>query len=168
MKLLSWLFVFAFAAGFAACRIEPTPQRYIDAQATPLESLRAAEADVRRGLEAIPDALRTGTSGAISLALAPHAELTLLRPGGSSYPASAGDLLREFQEFTRGDPVSLTDLAVTVSNNLTVAWFSTILRGSDPDGVDRGLTVSGVFIRQTGEWRLIQAHLSPLFTAQQP
>src|SRR5690606_35064488 len=61
--------------------------------------------------------------------------------------------------------VTIGDLQVNVGPQNNVAWFRAAY---DLDGGAAELRFSGVFLRQEGEWRLVQGHVSPPITPEPP
>jgi ketosteroid isomerase-like protein len=144
-----------------ACRIERTPQEYIDHR-TPVVQVRQAAADeLNARLLAVGQALFQGDSGAVmaALALAPDAYVITT---GDTLPAAGAEEIRAALEayLARTQQMRLGDVRVTIGPRGTTAWFRADLLATVDAGREH-LRVTGVLVQgDDGGWELAQAHLS--------
>lgn len=141
------------------CRIERTPSAYIDRLESPEEEIRAATEELLDRLLSTGPSLQRRNLGDVSIALAPHAELSGIGPDAEIVRGDT-ELLRLLDETTAGRNVAIEDVRVEIEPGSDVAWFRSVLVVSG-DSVDAGrMPFTGVFVHEDGEWRLRQSHLS--------
>jgi hypothetical protein len=142
----------------SACKIEQTPQEYIDAR-SPLQQLRSASAEeleervtamgealARLDVDAALDTLDIATDGYIVHGL------------GSEPVVGSVEARRVLSEqLQRSGPLRLAGSTVTVGPRGGTAWFSLDLQNTEHDS---GLQVTGVLLRRDAGWRIVQGHLS--------
>lgn len=153
------------SALLGACKVERTPQELVDHFTPEQHERAAAAAEVEDRMLALAQALNREDMTGVLGALEPAEDAYLVGPevGGT---ATGREGISEALRRAAGSPidVEMRDLVVSVGPRATVAWF----RGSleDPgDPVGSGaLRVTGVYIRDAGVWRLVQAHLSRAVT----
>jgi hypothetical protein len=143
-----------------SCRIEQTPDHFIDNQLTAAEELTAAEDEIRRRLLAVGPAVQRGNVTALASALAPHTDVSIIGPEDGEVLATSTELLTSLTKLAGGEPLMARTMAVTVSPRMDVAWFQSELASAVEAADDTEIRFSGVFIREEGEWRLVQGHLS--------
>jgi hypothetical protein len=141
-----------------ACKIEQTPQEYIDAR-SPVQQLRSASAEelearvtamgealARRDVDAALDTLDIATEGYVVHGL------------GSEPVVGSEEARRVFREQLEGiGPLRFAGSNVTVGPRGGTAWFSLDLESTAHNS---GLQVTGVLIRRDAGWRIVQSHLS--------
>lgn len=161
MRRLGSLLLASLVLG--ACKIERTPQEFIDHR-SPLVTLRQEAADeLTARLLAMGQALSRGDSDAVlqGLQLAPDAYVVTAAEGA---PTLGEDEIREAVEgyLARHEPLLFSDVQVTVGPRGNTAWFrAEMLAGSEGAAVPVRLT--GVLVQgDEGRWQLAQAHLSRL------
>jgi hypothetical protein len=142
----------------AGCRIEQTPQRYIDHQETPAEEIRASVHELRQRLLSVSAALQRGDPAEVGAALRPHEEAYVFGPAGQEL-RSARDIAQALQAVHAEGGLRVDEVAVDVGPRNNVAWFRAKYVAPAEPGAE-AVRFSGVFVRQGGEWRLIQGHLS--------
>lgn len=150
----------------AGCRVERTPAKYFDHQNTIEAEREAAAAELRDRLLAMGQALDRGNATEALIALSPAPDVYLIGPeagmvvrGSDRLEAALGNLL-ESQELS----AEVRDVEVGVAPRANVAWFRAelLLPGRTPDG--EPLRMTGVYLRDAGIWKLVQAHISLPFT----
>lgn len=145
----------------AACRIEPTPEQYIDPiRAT--EDVSTTEAEIRSRLTEIADVLRDGSLQALTATLSPHPDGVVIG-FDTQRLFTTEQLAALLQRQVGGEQWTIRDVSVIVDSGNRVAWFVSRFFPSDAsvgDRVSAGFDFSGVYLREAGEWRLIQGHLS--------
>jgi hypothetical protein len=141
-----------------ACKIEQTPQEYIDAR-SPVQQLRSASAaELEERVTAMGEALaRHDVASALdTLAIAEDGYLV---HGLGSEPVVGSDEARRVlrEQLERSGPLRLAASNVTVGPRGGTAWFSLDLQNTERDS---GLQVTGVLLRRDAGWRIMQSHLS--------
>jgi hypothetical protein len=144
----------------AGCTIEQTPQSYIDHLATPAAEIEASRDELTDRVLSVGVALQREDSPAILAALVPHSEVYVYGPEHAQELTTPGGVVAELLEHARDVDVAMTVPTVDVGPSNDVAWFRTtfLINGGNTDAAD--VRFSGVFLRQEGEWRLVQAHIS--------
>lgn len=155
-----WCVVLGVTLAAAGCKIERTPQEYIDHR-SPVEQVRSAAAEeLNAQLAVMGQAFARGDHDAALTAvdLAPDAYLVSssgsapLR-GEAAIHGAARDYLA-----ARG-PLRPTDSRIDVGPRGTSAWFLMELSGSE--GGEERVRLTGVVVRgDEGDWELKQVHLS--------
>jgi hypothetical protein len=150
-----------------ACRIEQTPQQYIDRQDSPADQMLASEAENTRRLASLSGALEgrnlVEVGGALNLD--PEAVVVGLSPGAEL--RRADETAAALDSIVGGASLSSGDIAVTVGPQNDLAWFQAEFASVDPE-LGSGFQFSGVFRRVEGEWRLLQGHISPTLAVPSP
>jgi hypothetical protein len=142
-----------------ACRIEQTPQRFIDHQLTPAEEIAASEAELTSRLNAMISALQRRNAGEAAGILQPHPEVRAIGPGEGEWLVEPAEIAAALGELAGPGPGAADHIAVTVGPRNNIAWFS-VEYSSPADPGEANFRFSGVFLRQDGEWRLVDGHLS--------
>ncbi len=154
----------------AGCRVERTPERYFDHQTTIEAEREAAAAEIRDRLLAMGQALGRGNSTEALIALSPAPDVYLVGPeegmvvrGSDLLESTLGGLM-ESQELA----AEVRDVEVGIAPRANVGWFRAelLLPGRTPDG--KPLRMTGVYLRDAGIWKLVQAHVSLPFTPPPP
>ncbi|MBW3571456.1 MAG: nuclear transport factor 2 family protein [Gemmatimonadetes bacterium] len=150
----------------SACRVEPTPDEYLNPRNPAQVERREDEREIAARVSAFSEALaRGGQADAGSVLLATPAAhvfgigLNEGRPrfGPLGVAAAIADL-----ELPQGAVARTPDLRVQADGR-GLAWFAThveVLPVVGAGGEPQRLRVSGVFIQREGDWRLVQLHLS--------
>jgi hypothetical protein len=146
----------------SACKVERTPPEFYSHNAAAAIEQKAAEDELRSRVGAFREALSRGNPGAAVLALSPTPEAVVLgledRPAPSVGAAGLAAAMAEMGPAARGGFLT-PDLAVDVNVRRNTGWFSTHLIPETP-GAGAPLRMSGVFLLDKGEWKLVQAHFS--------
>lgn len=148
-----------------ACKIEPTPARYIDRPDRPAAEAAEARAELVTRLASIGPALSRGSRTDIQLALAPHAEIRAYAMDAAEVIDSGNALVSALERLAGDAAATPADVTVEVGPGQEVAWF----RSRYPLEAGEGVAMmTGVFRLRDGEWRLVQAHISRLLTPMDP
>jgi hypothetical protein len=159
------LLIAAALLALAGCRVQRTPAEYLD-QRDPAEVDRQEAADeIRARIGAFRQGLSRGDRATAAAALIPTGlthVISLERHGGLPRygPRGLAGALEEIE--LPGVSVARTpDLRVELSLRQGVGWFATHVElfpvGPGDPQVFR---MTGVMVRDRGEWRLAQVHLS--------
>ena len=143
----------------SGCKIERTPNAYIDRLDTPEEEVQAATEELVDRLLSTAPALQRGNLNDVTTALSPHTELSGVGPAGEVIAGNA-EFVRTLQELTAGNRVAMNDLRVEVDPGNDVAWFRSVMILTDPDDIERRMPFTGVFVQHEGEWWLRQGNLT--------
>ena len=152
----------------SACRVDRTPDEYLNPRNPAQVERREAENEVAARVGAFSEALaRGGLPDAVAM-LGPAPDAYVMgtgfnegRPlfGPLGVAASLGEL-----ELPSGAVARTPDLRVEANAREGLAWFATHLEVlpvvGAADAQPQRLRVSGVFTRREAEWRLVQIHLS--------
>ena len=147
------------------CRIERTPDPYIDRLETPQEEVRASAEELIDLLLSTAASLQRGNLGAVAVALAPDADLSGIGPGAAvitGYP----EFLDSLSAMTANRSVDMVDLKVEVEPRNAVAWFRSVLVLTGDSIEAERMPFTGVFVHEEGVWHLRQAHLSGPISSQ--
>ncbi len=151
----------------SACRVERTPDEYLNPRDAANVERRDAENEIAARVGAFSEALARGDQTNAVEALVPAADTHVMgigfndgRPrfGPLGLATALGDL-----NLPRGAVGRTPDLRVEADAREGLAWFAThleVLPVVGAGGQAQRLRVSGVFTRREGEWRLRQVHLS--------
>lgn len=145
----------------SACKVERTPAKYFDHK-DPIEVERqAAVSEVQDRLLAMTRALDRGNAAEALIALSPAADAYLIGPDEGVVVSGADQVGALLTSLLEGPvPAQLRDVQVGVGPRANIAWFRAFLEvpGHTPDGTRMRMT--GVYVRDAGLWKLVQAHLS--------
>lgn len=150
----------------AACTVERTPQSFYDQRKPAATEQEQALSEIRARVRAFAATLGRGNPAGAADALAPTAEARVMDLDGVEMPPRVGpEAVRQaIAEIDAPAPLlaRTPDLTVQASVRGNLAWFSTHLEmlPEGPRGSFERLRVSGAFVREAGEWRLVQLHLS--------
>ena len=143
----------------AGCRIERTPEQYIDNQAARAEALLVARDELAVRIASLGPALQRGTAAVDSI-LAPGERITIIGPGPRQVIEDPRELAGLLIALPAGEPVTAGRVEVTVAPGIVFAWFTAEFVADPSNPPDTGFRVSGVFLRENAAWRLTQAHVS--------
>lgn len=150
----------------SACRVERTPDEYLNPRDAAQVESREAENEVAARVGAFTEALaRGGRADAVSM-LMPTPEAHVIGIGYNDGRPRFGPLgiaaaIADLQLPT--DAVARTPDLRVESDGRGLAWFAThveVLPVVGAGGQPQRLRVSGVFNQREGDWRLVQIHLS--------
>jgi hypothetical protein len=144
----------------SSCRIERTPDHFVDNQATPADELRAAEAELRGRILAVGTAIQRRNASDLASALGPHEDLSIIGPADGQVITTPAEVLTLLTELAGTDPLMARAVDVDVSPRMNVAWFQSDFGSGGAGEASSAFRFSGVFIREEGEWRLVQGHIS--------
>jgi ketosteroid isomerase-like protein len=146
--------------------VERTPPQYFDHQ-NKIEAERdAAAAELRDRLLAMGQALDRDNPTEALIALSPAPDVYLIGPeegmivrGSDQLESTLGSLLE-----SREVSAEVRDVEVGIAPGANVGWFHAdlVLPGHTPGG--EPLRMTGVYLRDAGIWKLVQAHISLPFT----
>lgn len=158
--------VFLLAA--AGCRVERTPPQYFDHQNTIEAERDAAAAELRDRVLAMGQALNRGNSTEALIALSPAPDVYLIGPEQGMVVRGSDQVGATLESLLASQDVSaeVRDVEVGIAPGANVGWFRAelVLPGHTPDG--EPLRMTGVYLRDAGIWKLVQAHISLPFTPQ--
>lgn len=151
----------------AACRVDRTPDEYLNPRDPAQVERREAENEIAARVGAFSESLARGNQTDAVGALLPAPETHVMGTGANEGRPRFGPLglsaaLRDL-ELPRGAVGRTPDLRVEADAREGLAWFAThleILPVVGAGGQPQRLRVSGVFSRREGEWRLVQIHVS--------
>lgn len=154
----------------AACKVEQTPQEYLDPTDPAAVERSESEQDIVARVSAFREALARGDRAQAVSALGPTADTYVMgvdfNDGRPRYGAQGiADALADLR-MPAGSVARMPDLRVQASTREGgQAWFATHLEVMQVAGPatatePQWLRVSGVFTRHEGDWRLLQLHLS--------
>jgi hypothetical protein len=157
------------AVVLSACQVERTPREYFD-HALPIQAERAdAAEELRDRVHAFAMAVGRQDAAAAPNALAPAAEVRLVGPVMGDIrlgPGEMGALIDRVGQ-RPGAALSVDDVEVTVGPRANVAWFAARFQVVD-GAAAQDWNLTGVYAREEGAWRLVQAHLAPTLRSQGP
>lgn len=146
----------------SACRVERTPERYFDHQTTIEAEREAAAGELRDRLLAMGEALDRGNATEALIALSPATDAFILGPREGMVVSGSERISLVLDSLLANHSVSaeVRDVQVGIAARANVGWFRAelVLPGVLPD--DRPLRMTGVYVRDAGLWKLVQAHLS--------
>lgn len=163
-----WFTAIPAAALLASCTIEETPQQYIDHLTTPAAEMEASQDEIMARLLSTGPALERRDRSAIVGALAPAADVFVLGVRSGEELTTGQAVAASLLSMVGDSDVTVGETVVSVGPGNNVAWFRTSysLSGGEPGEVPVGFT--GVFVRDGGEWRLVQGHLSQTINPSPP
>ena len=154
----------AALAALAGCKVDRTPPEFYNHPDPAVVDRQEAADEIRTRVRVFAEALGRMDTGDAVQALAPDAMAAVVGVRGNDGmvrfgPAGVNAAVAELA-IAAPAVVRTPDLRVSASQGM--GWFSTHLQllstsaATDPVL----LRMSGVFIRERGEWRLVEAHLS--------
>ena len=149
----------ATLVALSACKIERTPESYIDPIDTPAGEIEASREELTDRLIATAAAAQRRDNPALIAALVPLSGAGFFGLEADEDSTSNAPVNALVDLFSQGE-VAMTEPVVEVGPGNNVAWFSTTYEVSAAPLDAASVRFSGVFIRQEGEWRLAQGHLS--------
>ncbi|MEX2582520.1 MAG: nuclear transport factor 2 family protein [Gemmatimonadota bacterium] len=144
----------------ASCTIEETPQQYIDHLTTPAAEIGASQDEIMARLLSTGPALQRRDRSSLTGALAPSPDLYVIGPRPGEELTTAQALVDTLSTLVRSAEIGVGETVVSIGPGNDVAWFRTSYEVSGGEPGDEALSFSGVFVREGGEWRLSQGHLS--------
>lgn len=152
----------------SACKIQRTPEEYIDPAATDERGRVAATEELRARLAALAGALTRRSLGTAVSALAPAADVQVVTPAGTVLATGDSALVPALRWLlTDEGVVEVREMQVTLTPRATVAWFAALVEIVDPRETVEGepadpnvLRATGVYVLNEGTWQLTQLHLS--------
>jgi len=151
----------------AGCKIERTPQEYIDHR-SPVHQVRQASAEELEGrLAMMGRSLEVGDFNAFFDAVPLGPGAYLITDLNSEYAEGSAEVREEIGEYLqRAGPLRAAGPRVTIGPRGNTAWFFIRLEGAD-DGSH--LNMTGMFVRgDEGQWQMVQSHLSGLAGSTPP
>ncbi len=135
----------------ASCKIEETPPEYFDHRDQVVSERGAAVIqEIESRLRAFTNALSRGDAGGATTALGPA-------EGARNQIATVLDDLA-------GEVTSaavLQEVHVSTAAEATVAWFNASVAIPRAQPIARShLRITGVYVREAGDWELVQVHFS--------
>ena len=153
-----WTVLPLLALPLAGCRVEQTPAEYIDVLEIPEDDISASREELTDRLLSTAPALQRRAIDDLLAALTPATGVSGFGPSEPvTDPTSLGVALTTL---AGGNPVQMDDLVVQVGSRNNVAWFRSVYSIEPDDGAVDQLRFSGVFVREEGVWRLVEAHIS--------
>lgn len=154
----------------ASCKIERTPDAFVDHHTPVQEERTAAAAELRDRLLALTQALNRGDSGEAMAALEPAPDAYLVGPeaGAATGAEQIQIALQQVADSAMQAEVVMRDLEVDIGPRQSVAWFRGSLHASGSTPEAPVLRMTGVYLRDAGVWRLVQAHVSRPVTEPAP
>jgi SnoaL-like domain len=160
--------VAAALLALAACKVDRTPQEFLDPRDPAAVERRESENEIAARVGAFREALARGNQADAVSALAPAPEAVVMgvefNDGRPRYGPLGLAAALEGLHLPRGAVARTPDLRVEAGTREGgVGWFATHLELLPVTGVrtePQWLRVSGVMDRREGEWRLLQMHLS--------
>lgn len=147
------------SVALAGCRIERTPEQYIDNQAARADALIAARDELALRIASLGPALARGPAAADEV-LAPREPISVIGPAPGQRIETARELNDLLANLADGHPLTSERVEVTVAPGIAFAWFSAAFTAGSGAPPESGFRLSGVLLRENAEWRLIQAHVS--------
>ena len=154
----------AALAALAGCKVDRTPPEFYNHPDPAVVDRQEAADEIRTRVRVFADALgRMDTQEAVQ-ALAPDSMATVVGVEGNDGMVrfGAAGMSAAVAELAIAAPTVVRTPDLRVSASQGMGWFSTHLQllstsaATDPVL----LRMSGVFVRERGEWRLVEAHLS--------
>ncbi|HEX6373737.1 MAG TPA: nuclear transport factor 2 family protein [Longimicrobium sp.] len=150
----------------SACRVERTPDEYLNPRNPAQVESRDAENEVASRVAAFSEALARGGQADAVAVLAPTAEAHVIGIGPNDGrprfgPLGLSAVIADLQ-LPRGAVARTPDLRVEADGR-GLAWFAThveVLPVVGAGGQPQRLRVSGVLNQREGDWRLVQLHMS--------
>lgn len=157
-EVVSATLILCLAAG---CRIEQTPDEYFDHAGSIANERLAAAAEVRDRLLAFGSAIGRGDPLEAIVALNPAARARVWGPIEIlNVEGAAG--LRFLVDRWASAPVAMRvqDVSVETGPTARVAWFNVIVEAPGRTAEPSHYRATGLYLRNSGVWELVQAHIS--------
>ena len=150
----------------SACRVERTPPQYFDHQTTIEAEREAAAGEIRDRLLAMGQALDRGNATEALIALSPSVDASIIGPTEGMMISGSDRISALLDSLLASTEVSaeVRDVQVHIAARANVGWFRADLDLPGHTPGDRPLRMTGVYVRDAGLWKLVQAHLSLPFT----
>lgn len=152
--------LFLVCSASAACRVEQTPDEYIDHQGSIQDVRREAGAEVRDRLLAFVSSAGRGDAAQALLSLHPAANVDIVGPEGLSVAGAAG--VRTLIAGLVRTPVSLQvhEIEVETGPAGDVAWFRMVIEAPGTTAEPSLYQATGTYLNDAGLWELVQAHIA--------
>lgn len=158
------LFLVAGLIG-AGCRVEPTPEEYIDHLSTVEEEREEAGAEVRDRLHAFVSASARGDAVQAAISLHPDDDVVVLGPEGIELRGAEGVRALIGGMVTTPVAVRVRDLDVETGPAGGVAWFRMVIEAPGTTPEPALYRATGTYLRDAGLWELVQAHVAGPLTS---
>ena len=162
MRSVSWI-TLGLLLATSGCRVERTPPQYFDHQTTIEAEREAAAAELRDRLLAMGQALDRGNATEALIALSPAVDAYVVGPDSGAVVMGSEKIAAALTGLLEAPtPVSaeVRDVEVGISARANVGWFRAVLALPGHTPGNQPLRVTGVYVRDAGLWKLVQAHLS--------
>ncbi|CAN5620407.1 hypothetical protein BH23GEM6_BH23GEM6_03050 [soil metagenome] len=162
-----WFIALSACLLVTACKIERTPQEYIDHR-SPVYQVRQASAEELEGrLTMMGRSMEIGDMTAFFEAVPVAADGYLITDMRAEHAVGSAEIRNEMEDYLqRARPLRAEGPRVTIGPRGNTAWFLIRL-----EGVEGGsnLNMTGMFVRgDEGRWQMVQSHLSGLAASIQP
>jgi len=127
----------------AACKVEPTPPEYYEGRYAAGPDLQTAQQEIRARVDSMATLLRAG-EGRDALDVFNRGPDARIAPGPLESEAPL---------------VRTGSVTVAVSPSANTGWFGASF---EPDDGRGEVLVTGVVLRQEGDWKLVQLHASEI------
>jgi hypothetical protein len=156
--------LFLLPAALAACKVEPTPRHIYNHRDPALVELQESEGEIRTRVVNFVSAFNRGDMTEAVQTMNPAEGLQVMgpTPGDSLSRLGPAGLMAALAELRRPAQGLARTPGLQVSAGQTMGWFAAYVEilPTDTSRTTERLRVSGVFARERGEWRLVQAHLA--------
>lgn len=154
--------VLAAALASASCRIERTPEEYVDHRDPTAGEIEAAEDQIHDRVVALGQAVSRGDAASALEAFSPAPDVRAIGPVEGLTLRGAEQIDSALRQLAGGRTrVEMRDVEVEVGPRANVAWFRALVAvGEDGPVAGRTLRATGVYLLDEGTWQLVQAHLS--------
>lgn len=152
-----------------ACRVERTPDEYID-HTSSVEAERVnAEGEVRDRLLAFVGAAGRGAGAEALIALNPADDADVVAPQGVGLNGAGAIRALVAQLVTTPVAVQVREVSVRTNPTGAVAWFRMVVEAPGTAPEPSLYEATGTYVRDAGLWELVQAHVSgPVTTDSMP
>lgn len=156
----------ATALGVSACRVEVTPEEYIDHLDTIEEARQEAGAEVRDRLLAFVSSASRGDAAQAVVSLHPAQGIEVVGPAGIAVSGGEGVRALIAQLITTPVAVRVRELDVQTGPAAGVAWFRMVIEAPGTTPEPSLYHATGTYLNDAGLWELVQAHVAgPVTTA---
>lgn len=161
--------VLASSLLLASCRVERTPEDYIDRSSTAEEVRAEAVSEVRDRLLAFVAAAARGEGLQAGLALSPGQQVRLLTPMGIELEGDAAVRRALAELVTTAVALRAHEVEVETAGAGTTAWFRMVVEAPGTTAEPALYRATGTYVNNAGLWTLVQAHVSgPITTDSLP
>lgn len=149
----------------SGCRVEQTPDEYIDRVGSVEAERNAAAGEVRDRLLAFVGSAARGDADGALISLHPADGVDVVGPAGLE--VSGGEAIRGLVTAMVTTPVSVRVREIEVETGPLggVAWFRMVIEAPGTTPEPSLYQATGTYVRDAGLWELVQAHIAgPLTT----